>query len=141
MFKKLCVILIGGLFFFGINRLSFAMMCQGRESQHSHLQISQSETEHNSTTTDAAKQEATQESVNVGNKICPVTGAKIDEKLKATYEYEGKIYNFCCAVCIEEFKKDPQKYIKKIEEQMQAEPEEEKSKQEAETSHHGHQMP
>jgi len=120
MFKKLCVILIGGLFFFGINRLSFAMMCHG---------------------TDAAKQTAVKESANVGNKICPVTGAKIDEKLKATYEYEGKIYNFCCAMCIEEFKKDPQKYIKKIEEQMQAEPEEEKSKQEAETSHHGHQMP
>ena len=55
------------------------------------------------------------EAVNVGNKICPVLGEKIDEGLKATYEYKGKIYNFCCAMCIEEFKKDPEKYIKKIE--------------------------
>ncbi len=59
--------------------------------------------------------------VNVGNKICPVTGEKIDEKTKVTYEYEGKIYNFCCSMCIEEFKKDPQKYIKKIAEEKQSE--------------------
>jgi len=54
---------------------------------------------------------------NVDNKICPVTGEKIDEKIKATYEYEGRIYNFCCVMCIDEFKKDPQKYIKKVEEE------------------------
>ncbi|MBU4487815.1 MAG: YHS domain-containing protein [Candidatus Omnitrophica bacterium] len=49
--------------------------------------------------------------VDVGNTICPVTGEKIDEKTKATYAYEGKIYNFCCPMCIDDFKKDPQKYI------------------------------
>ena len=53
----------------------------------------------------------------VGNKICPVTGEKIDEKTKATYEYKGEIYNFCCTMCIDEFKKDPEKYIKKVEEE------------------------
>ena len=53
--------------------------------------------------------------VDVGNKICPVTGEKIDEKTGVTYEYKGKIYHFCCAACIGEFKKDPQTYIKKIE--------------------------
>jgi cytochrome c oxidase subunit 2 len=52
----------------------------------------------------------------VGNKICPVTGEKIDEKSKATYEYKGKIYNFCCTGCIEEFKNDPEKYIKIVKE-------------------------
>lgn len=57
------------------------------------------------------------ESINVGNKICPVLDEKIDEKTKAIYEYKGKIYNFCCAGCIDEFKKDPEKYIKKIEDQ------------------------
>ncbi len=51
----------------------------------------------------------------VGNKICPVSGEKINEKTKATYEYKGKIYNFCCAMCIDQFKKDPEKYIKKVE--------------------------
>lgn len=61
------------------------------------------------------------EPINIGNKICPVSGEKIDEKLKSTYEYEGEIYNFCCAMCIDEFKKDPEKYIKKVEEELQAE--------------------
>jgi YHS domain-containing protein len=56
--------------------------------------------------------------VNVGNKICPVMGDKIDDKFKVTYEYEGKIYNFCCPGCIESFKKDPQKYIRKVEEEL-----------------------
>lgn len=51
-----------------------------------------------------------------GNTICPVTDEKIDAKTKATYEYQGKVYNFCCPMCIDEFKKDPDKYIKKIEE-------------------------
>ncbi|MDP2941920.1 MAG: YHS domain-containing protein [Candidatus Omnitrophota bacterium] len=55
------------------------------------------------------------EAVDVGNKICPVMGEKINEKTKATYEYKGKIYNFCCPACIDEFKKNPEKYIKKIE--------------------------
>jgi YHS domain-containing protein len=56
----------------------------------------------------------------VGNKICPVSGEKIgqDGMEPATYEYEGKIYNFCCASCIEEFKKNPVKYIKIVEEEM-----------------------
>jgi YHS domain-containing protein len=58
--------------------------------------------------------------VDAGNKICPVSNEKITDKLKATYEYEGRIYNFCCPVCIEEFKKDPQKYIKKIEEELKS---------------------
>ena len=56
--------------------------------------------------------------VNVGNKICPVMGDKIDDKHKVTYEYEGKIYNFCCSGCIGEFKKDPQKYITKVEQEL-----------------------
>lgn len=60
--------------------------------------------------------------VDVGNKICPVTGEKINEKTKATYEYEGKIYNFCCAACIDEFKKDPDQYIKKIDEELRGTP-------------------
>jgi len=48
--------------------------------------------------------------------------------MKATYEYEGKIYNFCCPMCIDEFKKDPQKYIKKVNEELQAESKKETKK-------------
>jgi YHS domain-containing protein len=54
----------------------------------------------------------------VGNKICPVTDEKIDEKSKTTYEYKGKIYNFCCSGCIDEFKKEPDKYIKKVDKEL-----------------------
>jgi len=60
------------------------------------------------------------EAVEAGNKICPVTGESIDEAVKATYEYESKIYNFCCAGCIEEFKKEPQKYIDKVNQELEA---------------------
>lgn len=31
--------------------------------------------------------------------------------------YQGKRVHFCCADCREEFKKDPEKYIKKLEDQ------------------------
>ncbi len=58
--------------------------------------------------------------VDAGNKICPVLGEPIDEAAKTTYEYEGKIYNFCCAGCIDEFKKEPQKYIDKVNQELQA---------------------
>ena len=60
--------------------------------------------------------------LDVGNTICPVTGDVIDPKTGVTYEYEGKVYHFCCPMCIEPFKKDPQKYIKIIEEQKKAVP-------------------
>lgn len=60
------------------------------------------------------------EAVNVGNKVCPASGDAIDPAVGATYEYKGKIYNFCCSGCIEEFLKDPQKYIKIVEEELQA---------------------
>lgn len=53
----------------------------------------------------------TLESIEVDNTICPVSGEEIDEETKVTYEYKGKTYNFCCEACVEEFKKDPQKYI------------------------------
>ncbi len=48
----------------------------------------------------AAEQAHTTEQVRkaevIGNEICPVSGETIDEKMKQTYEYKGKIYNFCC---------------------------------------------
>lgn len=44
--------------------------------------------------------------------ICPVMGGSSSKEF--SYTYEGKTYYFCCAACIEEFKKNPQKYISKI---------------------------
>ncbi|MDO8579937.1 MAG: YHS domain-containing protein [Candidatus Omnitrophota bacterium] len=62
--------------------------------------------------------------VEVGNKICPVSGEKIaapGEKNEmggaVQYEYNGKIYNFCCPMCIKDFKKNPEKYSKIAEDE------------------------
>ena len=68
----------------------------------------------------------------VGNKSCPVSGEIIDEKTKVTYEYKGKIYNFCCSMCVDEFKKDPEKYIKELEKA------EESKGHEGHNEHHDH---
>ena len=42
---------------------------------------------------------------------CPVSGKEIKKsEAKATYEYEGKTYYFCCEKCKEAFIKNPEKY-------------------------------
>lgn len=48
----------------------------------------------------------------VGNKACPILKKEINEKTKVTYAYKNKVYNLCCAKCIEKFNRDPEKYIK-----------------------------
>ncbi len=46
------------------------------------------------------------------NQFCPVdTDKPVDPKV--TYEYNGKIYGFCCEDCVKDFKKDPEKYADK----------------------------
>lgn len=60
-----------------------------------------------------------QQAVDVGNKICPISGQAVGEMgALVKYEYKGKIYNFCCAGCVATFKEDPEKYVKIVEEQM-----------------------
>jgi Cu(I)/Ag(I) efflux system membrane fusion protein len=44
--------------------------------------------------------------------ICPVMGNPIDKTVFT--EYKGKKVYFCCPGCIEEFHKDPEKYIKDL---------------------------
>ena len=61
--------------------------------------------------------------VEVGNKICPVTGEEIkdsDMGEAAKVEYNGKIYNLCCSMCVKDFKKDPETYIKKVEAELES---------------------
>jgi YHS domain-containing protein len=48
------------------------------------------------------------------NKFCAVEQEnKIDPK-GGTYVYKDKVIGFCCPDCIDEFKKDPEKYMKTI---------------------------
>jgi YHS domain-containing protein len=50
-------------------------------------------------------------------KICVVSGDKLGEMGDPyVYEYEGREIKFCCKGCVKDFKKEPAKYIKKIEE-------------------------
>ena len=47
--------------------------------------------------------------------VCPVLGGKIDKSVYT--DYQGKRIYFCCSGCIDEFKKNPEKYLKQMEEQ------------------------
>ncbi len=78
-----------------------------------------------------------QPAVEVGNKICPVSGEKIESMGEGVkYEYNGKIYNFCCPMCLKDFKKDPEKYSKIAEESVKAEAAEIVPAQESEEHQH-----
>jgi len=46
--------------------------------------------------------------------VCPVLGGNVDQKVFV--DYQGKRIYFCCQGCDAEFKKDPEKYMKKIQE-------------------------
>ena len=50
--------------------------------------------------------------VEVGNKICPVSGEKIDGSMGeiVKMEHNGKMYSLCCGMCVKDFNKDPEKY-------------------------------
>jgi YHS domain-containing protein len=45
--------------------------------------------------------------------MCPVMGGEVDKKFFA--DYQGQRVYFCCNACPAMFKKDPAKYIKKLE--------------------------
>jgi len=122
MIRIICSGVIAGMFILGAQSVSFAKSCCNDVAvcPRNHLQMAQLSSSDSKEVKGAAAKEtdASKEAVNVGNKICPVSGEKINEKFKATYEYKGKIYNFCCAMCIDAFRNDPEKYIKKVEEEL-----------------------
>ena len=47
---------------------------------------------------------------------CVVSGEKLGEMGKPyTYEYKDREIKFCCKDCVKDFKKEPAKYVKKLE--------------------------
>lgn len=48
------------------------------------------------------------------DELCPVSGEKADANGDIAFEYKGKVYHFCCASCVADFKKDPEKFIGKM---------------------------
>ncbi len=68
--------------------------------------------------TPPAAQTAVQ-TVEVGNKICPVSGRPVGQMGPAVkHEYKGKIYNLCCGMCPRTFDSDPAKYAKIAEDEV-----------------------
>jgi len=50
-------------------------------------------------------------------KTCIISGDKLGEMGDPfVYAYKGREIKFCCKGCLKDFNKDPEKYIKKIEE-------------------------
>ena len=73
--------------------------CASKESQSS-MQMNES------------KETAT---VQIWNKVCPVKGEETEADAP-TFEYNGKIIGFCCPGCDSKFQKDPEKYMKNLNE-------------------------
>jgi len=46
---------------------------------------------------------------------CPVMGGKVNKEIHA--DYRGRRVYFCCKGCVGQFKKDPEKYLKKTKEE------------------------
>ncbi len=46
--------------------------------------------------------------------LCPVMGKEVNKDVYT--DYEGERIYFCCAPCIEEFKKNPEKYMAALQE-------------------------
>jgi YHS domain-containing protein len=47
--------------------------------------------------------------------VCPVLGGNINKQVYV--DYQGKRIYFCCQGCDAKFRQDPEKYLKKIQEQ------------------------
>jgi len=60
----------------------------------------------------------------VGNKVCPISGEEIGGMGKVVQvEYNGKLYNLCCAMCKKNFLADPEKFSAIAEENAASAPE------------------
>ena len=55
--------------------------------------------------------------VEVPNKICPVSHEQVGKDGMVPYKvtYKGKVYHLCCKMCVKNFNKDPEKYVKIME--------------------------
>jgi len=54
----------------------------------------------------------------IAQKLCPVTGELINPNIFV--DYDGRRIYFCCDMCPAQFKKEPEKFLKKLDEQMKA---------------------
>ena len=103
MIRKTSIVFFVLVVTFGMTGIQFAMSQEHDHDMDSHHGSDQAE--------------KGSKAIEVNNKTCPVSGEKVGMMgPPAHYEYNGKIYNFCCPGCFPEFKKNPEKYTKKAEE-------------------------
>jgi membrane fusion protein, copper/silver efflux system len=90
--------------------LSVMMTLGGCTKKEKPVASVQSQTEAAAESTKAA---ATEAAGTIEQTTCPVMdGNKINKDIFT--EYKGKKVYFCCPACVEEFKKDPEKYVSKL---------------------------
>jgi YHS domain-containing protein len=71
--------------------------------------------------------------------ICVVSGEKLGEMGKpVVIQHDGREVQFCCANCQKDFKKDPAKYLKKIDDAAKKPATQPSKKAEAADPHAGH---
>ena len=62
---------------------------------------------------DKEQKKSQEKAEELNNKLCPVDFKRLyGLENKASYAYEGKLYYFDSAECVEKFKEDPEAYLK-----------------------------
>ena len=65
---------------------------------------------------DKEQKKSQEKAEELNNKLCPVDFKRLyGLENKASYAYEGKLYYFDSAECVEKFKEDPEAYLKEWE--------------------------
>ncbi len=67
--------------------------------------------------------------------VCPVMGGEIDKDVFT--DFEGKRVYFCCPMCIDKFKADPAKFLKKLTDEGVVLEDSPKGKEPCGGAHHG----
>ena len=127
--KKTILLITVVLSIFGLTQYGFT---HGDEEHDSSKGSMMEQEEDSSSKAHIATEEELVNLPNIGNKICPASGeviAEVGEGKGVQMAYQGSIYNFCCTMCAKDFRKDPEKFVKIVEEMM--------AKEEAEEHDHG----
>jgi YHS domain-containing protein len=94
------------------DRQECSKSCCAKKDMHSDMKMDDSKESHSNMHMNESTETAT---VQIWNKVCPVKGEEVDAEAP-TVEYNGKVIGFCCPGCDLKFKKDPEKYMKNLNE-------------------------
>jgi len=115
MFKQL-IIIFALVSFFGVYALAQEKPETEKKEKHECMKDSAGCCEkhemHSGMKMESSTETAT---VQIWNKVCPVKGEEVDAD-SPTVEYDGKVIGFCCPGCDAKFQKDPEKYMKNLNE-------------------------